>query len=1149
MNFTEDQQAAIFYRENKSAAVSASAGSGKTAVLVEHIANLISDEEKKVPADRIAAVTFTEKAAAELKQRLNQKIMELMEKSPGNTFLRDQSVALSSARISTISSFCLSLVRDNIRLLPEVDEGFKICEETKARMLSIKAGEKLFEIIYTEFSEEKKAEIAKRLGDKKAVLLSVGSLFGFLCNIPDPTGWKKEQDRVFGDPDEYFKKYVEQYIKNVLRLTEEIIFNCQEAIVSLPKSGSKTADNLEKFFGFYSDSAKTVKEAIAQGNYIKAFEAAKGKIKKPTVTGSDFSGTDFKERRDEAAELFEQCATGTAVAANYVYDAENIKASLDLLFELEEIYRNEYTKLKRAAGVLDFADLEQNALKAVRSGGSKGLFEYIIVDEFQDSNDIQYEIFRELSKDETNLYFVGDVKQCIYAFRNANPEIFAGLENNDNYNKIKLSKNFRSSDSVLNAVNSLFGNPVSPLPRSFSGGTRWEDMKSGRGIGANDGNITEFAVINVLKARRFEENKEEKYAAKRILEMVKSGFPVHNKDGSERRCGYGDFAILLRNNKDCIRFRKVLESYGIPCVSEGEKHFTDLMEVEIALAILSAVLRPNNDTETVKAMMSPVYGFTAEDMAKIKLSAAENVSLYSAVSTLTDAGGSEIENNKTGNKPDGKLLEKAVKFTEDMKLFRKTASGNVTYDLIRNIYEVTLLPKLMRVGRNGREREANLRLLLYYSKNYVRPADFLNFMKNISRRKFELEQAVVKEKEESSVKIMTIHKSKGLQFPIVFVSDINKKPNVADTYRDFIFDGKMGAGVLVCDYEKGIRAQTAAHYTLEEGYRDKLNGEDMRLFYVALTRAEEKLIITATNKLTEKKKDKKSDEKIIDEDENKFDSSGNYFDFVASNSEKAVESIKILPRIKTYEDVSAAADILPEFSDSGQSNGDIDTIDKEKLLKKLSARYKYEQATKTPAKFTATALGVFHEDESENNVTTAFYMGLPLFMKEGKQITGKELGDIYHCVMEHIDFNAVSAEAELERLLKDGTITEQEKEAVKAAEIQKFLDSRICERVRRSGNVLREFKILTTVNESGIEDPANDDLSFIQGIADMCFEEEDGFVLVDYKTNKNVNAAQLLNEYSAQLEIYKKALEEMLGEKVKECLLYSFWLGDTVAVN
>lgn len=1143
MNFTNEQQTAVFYRKQKSACVSASAGSGKTAVLVEHIAALISDEKNQVPADKIAAVTFTEKAAAELKQRLSQRVELLLKSDPDNLFLREQLVRLSSARISTISSFCLSIIRDNIRLLPNIDEGFKICDETKAKILSEKAEKQVFDTIYTDFSENKKAELFKRLGAKSAVLDSVKGLYGFLSNIPEPDLWKKEQDRVFGNPNEYFKKYVKPFTDKLPDAIDELTDSCREGLRMLPAKECKTKDNFTNYFDFCLKNALTADTALQKSDHYsvyisfsKSFEARLPSVPgKPSKEYAEIK-EELTEVRDRVKALYAECCGLSSPAANYVSDAAEILTSFHILWELTEMYGEEYGKLKKAENVLDFSDLEKNALLAVKQGGSKGIYRYIIVDEFQDSNDIQYEIFRGLSEDEKNLYFVGDVKQCIYAYRNANPKIFAGLIKNPDYESLELNSNFRSASQVLDAVNEIFGGEKADLPYSFSEGSSWENMRAGRGIAGDDSNITEFVTINTSADNKdpSDSSREEKYVASRILKMVKDGFLVHKGEKDERKCGFGDFAVLLRTNDKCVKFRKVLEEYGIPCVSEGEKHFTDLMETELALALVSTVLRPNNDADAAKTLMSPLYGFTAEEMAILKMSGTGGEdgkteklpsSLYSNISKVISSK----------ERFSDELIKKAKRFDADMKLFRKTASNSVTYDLLQKIYEVTDLPQIMRFGYNGQEREENLKLLLHYAKSSPVPADFLSLMKRISRGKLEMNQAVVKEQEKNSVKLMTIHKSKGLQFPIVFVSGTNRRPDVREVNSSFIFDVNMGVGAMVCDFEKGVKANTAAHRALEEDYKDRAAGEDTRLLYVALTRAEEKLIITAANKTSAK----------TGEDENKPLWPDNYFAFMIKRLpyiSGAVKSIRLTSDI----DVTPISD-LP----SSVSAAPFTLPDKQRLKKNLAYRYPYEKATVTPAKFTATALGVEAQgNETEEATTaTAFYTGTPLFMKEGRPISGKELGDIYHCVMEHLDFSADSAEKELERLVRESFITEKEKSAVKTREIQAFLESGLCRRAVRSGKITREFKLFTTENHTGAENPENEDLSFIQGIADMFFEEEDGVVLVDYKTNKNTSAEELKREYGGQLRIYKKALEEMLGAKVKECWVYGFALGAEIGIE
>ena len=1116
MGFTPEQIKAIEYRD-RSAVVSASAGSGKTSVLVEHIAAIISDESNPVPADRLAVVTFTEKAAAELRQRLDSRVSRLLKEKPDSEFLQEQLVRLSSARISTISSFCLSLIRDNIRLLP-LEEGFSVGDEIQTKNVREKAMKRMFRRLYSELSEEEKAEMAVRLGGESEIAPSVKQLYDFLANIPSGEEWVREQLETLSDPALYEERYVRKVREAAANVFEELeeLRTRTEELIGLAAGLGKPMDKIIRFFGSYFDKAEGIVSALKSGDdraLLTALEAEVGKA--PPMTASEYH-LELRDIKDTLKALVLECTKFTQVIPCAEEDAYDCKRSLELLRQAERIYAEEYSGLKAAQGIVDFADLEQYALQAARLGGGRGMFDYIIVDEFQDSNDIQYELFRLLSKNERNLYFVGDVKQCIYSFRSANPEIFASLLHHEKYEKITLNQNFRSGDNVIDTVNLLLSGK---MPRSFSG-DGWEDMTAGRGIPACKENKSELVIINSQKEEDREISREALYTASRIKAMVEEGFTLHEKDG-ERPCGYGDFAVLLRTNTKLSHYRKAFEDAGIPYVSVGEKAFTDLMEVEIAMSILGAVLRPSDDIAVTTALMSPVYGFTAEDMAKLRL-AGENRPLYRNLSDMLKEGGKAL--------PEG-----AGRFLADMKLLRKAAANTVTEELMREIYSVTMLPELMSVGIKGGERRENLRLLLHYARSSPRPADFALQMRTVKRSKLEMPQAQGAEQEESSVKIMTIHASKGLQFPIVFIGHCNRKLEKRDFSLPFIFDRKMGAGIMVCAYNMPIRCVTASHLLLQARLEDKISGEEMRLLYVAMTRAEEKLIMTAECEI---KPDKEGN---LDESKSPVSHKGNYLDFIWNRLEQAPEALS-LTRINSDKPVhlqkietKAQERRLPDFSEIGR---------------RINSKYQYESAVNTPAKFTATALGVAAgEAGDETTLGGALYMGLPLFMKKNRPLTPKERGDVYHKVMENLDFAAASAESELERMLSDNTITEDERRAVDSAELQSFLDSDIARRARNSSNVQREFRIFTTVNRTGLPDPVDDDLSFVQGIADMFFEEDGKIVLVDYKTNRNTTPEKLIGEYKGQLEIYKKALSEMTGKKVGECWLFSFSLKKSIAIT
>ena len=1126
MNFTDEQLKAVEYAESLSAAVSASAGSGKTAVLVEHIARLISDKERVVPADRIVAVTFTEKAAAELRQRLEKRVKELMAANPHDEFFRDQLVRLSNARISTISSFCLGIIRENLRYLPHISEEFTVCDDTKSRQLSAKAMEYTLDRMYKQYSPEQQAEIFAALGGEPEITAKVEQLQNFLFNIPDPEGWIEDGLKTFSDPLLFFRRYIAKGAEMFIGYLKEAeaAEDCLEPYLNDSKAKSAIKKITEILEGL-----KELEQPLSDLTAIEDWEELREltsalpvcpDLKAPL--NKDSHVKNLVSRMDSCRKLALQIFAGEE-------NREECLAAFRSLLDIQKVYDGELKRLKIKEKVFDFSDLERYALEILSmpecSDYGSGSFDYIIVDEFQDSNDIQYEIFRLLSEKTENLYLVGDVKQSIYGFRNANPDIFAGCLSDPGYNKLYLNSNFRSSDNVINTVNLCFGEN---MPHEFAKGDKWQDMRPARGIKDCPQNRSELVIINSLSGQ---ENREPMYIARRIQEMIEEGFLIHGKDNTVRKCGYGDFAVLIRNNEGCALYRRLFEEQGIPCVSVGDKAFTDLAEVKIAVAVLETVLHPNDDLAAATAMMSPAYGFTAEEMAQLRLlgrseeneAHKEKITLYKALSSA------EISSSP--------LKDKAEKFLKDMRLLRKSASDSVTEELIRKIYSVTETDRLMSVGEKGSERRENLRLLLHYAKGCPRAADFLAMIKNISRNKLEMPQAAIKEQAEKSVKIMTIHSSKGLQYPVVFLCGTNGNAAAAPKSLIFDYDKKIGAGISLCDYNKKFVFNTLSRQILTDSRRDRDKGEELRLLYVAMTRAEEKLIITA--KAAVKEKDGE-----IDEEAFPVYRAGNTFSFFYDIYSRKPEAFKLV-RIPSSRDVTPLKASETRDGTEIPLNG--------KIKERLSYRYPYQAAVQTPAKFTATALGVNAEQsgsgEGEDTVSTAFYMGLPLFMKEGKSLTPKERGDVYHKVMEKLNFAAASAESELERLEREKELTPEERRAVDPWEIQAFLDSDTAKRANAAEKIYREFPLFTTINATGEETSHREDLSFIQGVADMFFIEKGEIVLADYKTNRNTTAEKLIKEYKGQLEIYKKALEEMLGLRVKECLLFGFSLKKEIRVE
>lgn len=1138
----DEQTQAIEYSENRPALVAASAGCGKTYVLIKRLIRLISDKSLGFSADRLAAVTFTKKAAAEMKARLELAMSELLEKEPDNDYLLEQQIKLSDAKIATIDSFCLAILRENSEFL-DIEPDFAMLADADSKILAKKAMKTTFLRVWNDFSEADKNALLSYFGGENVLEGYVFALSDFLGTVPDKKEWLEKQLDVYRNPAKYNEKYTEPLKRRCLETLE----NAGNALTELiPTENSVYFDKVKAHIATVNDTLKKLTEAI-ENDDTAAFLAISGASFFPRLPVTrDAALRDFADEL-KAANAAAKDNVKTAVELYHICfsaddDRADSKMGIELLIRVYELFDAEYTRLKREKNAVDFGDAEHLLLEMLKSdeGRKKELwrgFDCIIVDEFQDSNDVQYEIFKLLSRNEENLYFVGDIKQSIYAFRGANPRIFARLMNDSRYCRLPLNKNFRSSDAVISFTNSVFGGE---MPEGFCGGL-WEDMVAGRGIAQTAENTTEFIRVQAEKqGAKLKRQREAAYIAERIHTMVSDGFLVTaDRDGNKRPCVYGDFAILLRGNSGgCTEtIKRALLDRNIPVVTRSEKHFTDLAEINLVLAMLKIIVSPFDDLALASVLMSPLYSFSASEMAKIRLldgvkdnGYARKNDLHSNLTLLSKSGSL-----------DGSFEEKTERFLADFRLLRKLGRETTAADIIRKIYSHTDLIAVENVGYGGADRVANLYLLLNYAEGFAQGgestvADFISYISEINRSDLQMEQASVSESEDASVKIVTIHGSKGLQYPVVFLACLDAEPNREDDRKNVTFDIDGGIGFnysIYNDVPKTVR--TASYEAVSAICDENVKSEELRLLYVAVTRAEEKLILTCTSEVTLPKSDDKNGE-IKEAKAPK----GSSLEFLLSQPKMFTQCTE--KTIAYTEEIPLTSDVSSSVTSE---------IDIEKIRESLSYRYPYEKQTKAPAKVSATQLGVVHDDSKDDRLAAdnAMYLGLPVFMKKRSRVTPKERGDIYHKVMEFLDFNAVNAEAELSRLLAENILTSDERAVVSTDDIQRFLDSSLCTRLKNADEIKREFPIFTLVNAAQIENPTEEDLSFVQGIADMFYVEHGEITLVDYKTNRNVTADELISEYKGQLSIYKKALTEMTGLSVKQCMLYSFFLGAKIPVE
>lgn len=1109
VKWTPEQERAITFRDG-AAIVSAAAGSGKTAVLVERVKRLILDEKDPVNADEMVISTFTQKAAAEMKARLDKAIDEELAKAPDNTHLIEQRLRLEDASISTISSFCLSLLRRN-SAVTDLPPDFAVLDESEAKLIFSQALTAVMEDLCENGDPEQRDLLYDWYfgEDDSRIEEAVTYLYNFSRNIPDADRYFAGQLALYSDPDgKDAGKAVEKYLGLQIKRPAELLGEmCEQLLVSAagtPAEGfSKDWQKLYEMLSGITDTKSCINTYETQ---LK--DAQIPALPRKTKT---FDNSALKELNAEMKELWGNVTRAAGLLArrngNMTACAPVLSALISLVKKLDE----EYTARKREKGRVDFSDIELMTLRLLRdeNGGKSAAAEeisksikIIIVDEFQDSNEIQYEIFRLLSDNKRNLYFVGDIKQSIYRFRGADPLVFARLTKDPDFTVINLNRNFRSCGEVIDAVNGIFtGTMTEEL-----GDVNYDEtcaLVQGAPYEPDSSHKTELVTFT---GRRTEDSRKDEaaYIADRIRKMVESGYRVGRGENS-RPCNYGDFAVLMRSySSNVALYKAALEKAGVPFEAKEDGGYTDFAEIQHALALLRVIDDPYRDSDLAAVLMSEPYMFTADEMAQIKL-----------------AGGTKRKNLWPGLIEYAKENERAAAVVEEIRGYREFAEENSAERLIRKICDESMLIPAAEAAPDGDKRSANLRMLTYYARTFsggesASLYDFIKYTEKLDREKIKLPQAKGDSAGSSLVRLMTVHGSKGLEFPVCFVANLSTKPPVFSG-GGIICDPYCGIGMKISDSRNMLTIDTQPYdMAVAESGRLELS-EEMRLLYVAATRAKEKLIFTVP--ITSKTPLKMHYGWIMESAavRNGLIEVRNYSGYRPEEAEKAYDEPEEPVQIKPF------------------------------------TEYPHIRLSEVPAKVTATQIGVKSVDDfSEQADRIDRFLRTPSFLgsKQSSKLTGKKRGDAYHKVMELLDFFAKPADVPhiLDALHDSGKLSDIERISISEEDIAAFLESPLCGRAAASGDINREYPIFCEYEpkpgEWGITDWSGEEKPFIQGIADMFFVEDGEIVLVDYKTNRNVTAEQLADEYRGQLEIYARALSEATGMRVKEKLLYSFDLGE-----
>lgn len=1184
MSWTPQQEAAILAR-GASLVVSAAAGSGKTSVLVERLIRLLADEEHPTPAERVVVVTFTNDAAAEVRQRLDLALSEKLESDMGNVWLRRQQTMLQSAKISTIHSFCFDLLREHFSQLG-IAPGFRVIEASEENGLRADCMNIAIEQFYADAASD------AVMAEDKALLLDAfcdkndQNLDGMLLAI-----YRDVESVPFGMTllmDAAQKIRCGQYQQAALACIRSDLIG----IRAMYQKALYAAEVLEnaKLTALLQTEACYAEDAFSalERNDLMALADALCKIPFDHMVTVRKKGVGIDEAK----------AVVTAMRSTAKQQLEKLeKWSLPLRFAAEDLPRHSallmamYRLLCRfdtvlweekvARSVVGFADAMKLALQLLATRQADGTlaktslaetlsqqYDIIMIDEFQDADNQQDLIFRMLSKGGdaahygSNLFVVGDSKQCIYRFRSANPANFMrAMEESVPYRVptlsentcIYLNRNFRSDTAVIHFVNHVFSLLMTRTVGEIAY-TDAEALVQGAEYPPADRPVELLMLKTVNRQCR-----EEEAVAKRIRQHLEQGTLVKDRDGTLRPCQPKDFLILLRNNTRMTRFADALTAEQVPVSAVESKSYLQSPEITLLLEILRAVDNPLLDVSMAAAMLSPMMGFTTDDLITVRLADRKN-SLFQGLRKIADSS----------QDYDAEFVQRCndyLMFLESMRLYSAVETPE---QLIRRLYHRTDFLGMMQLSGDGAKKKANLRALLSYARAFEANrggglSAFLRYLEAILRRKSDLEGGGVLAGTANVVNIKTIHKSKGLEAPFVILAHADTSfTSRNESDAPYHYHSDMGFGFRLRDQKQYTIGETLPYEAIAAQNQKESLSEEMRLLYVALTRARERLILPIAYGKTAC--DRARTFAVMQES---FGGQTDMLTGFASNMRDWL--LMALIRHPNCEDlrdilgVDCSIDAAMPTLSVCVIDGDTVLADTAEATEEQSEQYDpvllAELQRHCAWHYDSPMVGLTAKyGVSELVKTEEFSAPLrrPLFARDRHGLSGAERGTALHTFMEYADFSsaATDLEGEIRTLEQRGKLTAQQAKAVRNSNIAAFFTSDLYKRITASTLVQRERKFTVALADLQLSDSLAtigaqyaDTDGLLIGIMDLVFTEGDGYVLVDYKTDRNVTAEVLRERYSEQLRLYAAALTLLTGKTVKECCIYSLSLQQVIPVR
>lgn len=1152
--WTPQQNNAITAR-GRNILVSAAAGSGKTAVLVERVIKKITDNENPVDIDKLLIVTFTNNAASEMKFRITKSLKEILRKEPFNQNAQRQLNLMPNAKICTIDSFCINLVRENFFELG-INQDFTNLDENEASLLEDEIISNLTDELFENNDEEfiKLVEQFNTPGNEKPFINAVKKVRRFIYAQPFPYSWAYKMSELYNSNTAFENSKWFEYIKGEADYLISIAKKCVNNNLALLNQidDSKLNEKFENLFLNDKSLIDNVSDLLntSWDDLVKLGVPSFARLVSTAKLDEELA-SEIKANRNTYTNIIKKEIPAFFICSkeDYVKSLNTLYPIIKKLIDFVKIVDARLMVEKNERNSYSFSDTEHFAIdllftpdgdKIIKKELADRLsaeFEEILVDEYQDTNEAQDLLFAYLSNGH-NLFTVGDVKQSIYRFRLAMPNIFNSRRklytdynpnDNEKSSKIILDKNFRSSKGVCEYVNFIFSKVMSERVGELD-----YNAQNRLNFGANyKKNDIPSAQIHILDGAKGEETdtREAMQIAKLIRKKIDSKEQI--KDGDEYRdIRYSDFAILFRSMKNHVdSYVEVFTDMSIPVQCDNSSNLFENNEIKLILSLLRTIDNPTKDISLLSTMMSPVYAFSADELAQIRIENKQKNFYFSVVNSQN---------------------EKVLNFLEDIKNLKKLSVTMSVSNFIRYLVEDKGIVAFINAMGNGEQRYQNILALISFAQKFdsgvnIGLTSFIRYIDKIINTDKGIDSKSIVSGKDDAVTIMTVHHSKGLEFPICILAGAARSYNTGELTENLLINTVYGFGLKVHNEERMYNIQSIPYSVIKSKSANELMSENLRVLYVAMTRAKEQFITFVSCQNIERKMQTLYS-KLIDGEITPYAVKSCKSDadiiLLCSLFHQNAGQLRELAGCRLFAN-SADFDMSIDIDKSESFEEDEIKLEKaeyqestvKEIADKLSYKYDYLPLSNVTSKMTASSL-----DDSDTNfeyITSS----KPAFMNKA-EMTPAMRGTAMHTFMQFCNYNFAkdNLDEEIENLVSGGFITEEQGKSLDKKRIATFFNSSLAKRMFNSDKIYREIKVSTFLSANEVYGIDFDDKILVQGIADCVFEESGQLVLVDYKTDRVKDENELLERYKKQLSFYKYAIEKTLKMPVKEVMLYSFYL-------